>query len=95
MTESMRERMARAAWYALNQSTLTRDSDPYEIAAAFDMADAILDVLAEPSDGVLYQGLQANVFVNDRPCGDSCIGRLKLAPTPVWTAMLAAIRDGK
>lgn len=86
MTESMREKMARAAWYALNQSELTRESDPYEIAAAFDMADAILDVLAEPSNELCEHG--------------SDHGRHDIPPITTsqadaaWAAMIATIKAG-
>ena len=82
MTESMRERMARAIGAACTggQEVLPRGN-------WLKAADAILDVLENPSEGVIAAGVVVdNEMEHEAP---------EKAVWLIFDAMIAAIREGK
>ena len=93
MTESMRERMARAIYerdfpVRVRERPWSRQSDEYrDMYRGF--VDAILDVLESPSKAVLKVG--DDTWISDEQAHE---GPYELTRAE-WRSMIAAIRQGK
>ncbi|MFD1945027.1 hypothetical protein [Paradevosia shaoguanensis] len=87
----MREKIARKAYVVLHGAKAPEDmSAPYasasKIGKAYEVADAVLDALMEPTDGMKLAGSAASEFTPDEV-------RPSTAAT-IFRAMMQAAREG-
>ena len=89
MSETMRDRMARVvfdSWRPPHPQAEWANMPPSIQRSCYATVDAILDVLAEPTEAALRAGVAAAPFTG--------MSRAEMQMVE-WRAMIAAIREGK